>query len=80
MIIQIWCIYPKKGYIGLDIQCHDIVIHLESMADIEISFGCFVHTHMEVEVDGFRIASVDVQAHLTRGGVKLLNGQDGLHE
>ena len=80
MIIQIWCIYPKKGCIGLNIQCHNIVIHLEAMADIEISFGCFVHTHMEVEVDGFRIASVDVQAHLTRGGVKLLDGLDGLHE
>ena len=80
--MQIGNVYTlsKERLIRLEIQCHDIVIHLVSLTNIEISLGCLVHTHVEVEVDGFRISAVDIQADLARGGMKFLDGLDGLKE
>lgn len=66
----------KKEF--LYIQCHDIISHQETMSDIEITLKHLGHSHSLIELYRFRIIAVDIQAHLARFRMNLLDGFDGM--
>jgi len=45
------------------LHCHNVVGHVEAVANVEVAPGSFVHTHMFVELPGADIVPVHIQFH-----------------
>ena len=46
----------RKESFPLYVQPHDVVVHVISVSDGEITFAQFPHAHVLIEVDGFVVA------------------------
>ena len=63
--------------VWLNVQSHDIVVHVVAIANGEVAFAQLPHAHVLVEVEGFVVA-VYIQFHKARSGVDGLDVAYGL--